>query len=1445
MEKVLEAYKVFLETEELGATDTKKLNLVISKLDNENKILKNDVIFLIAKSSKDKDGAYRNFVSRLENAINVAKDEAKEDIKDVLNTLYLEKIKINDKQYLKFHGNVLKPLNTVIPNTNYSEENYIEALGTNSKLNIFISYATSDEKDVALFKSTLEKIADDKVITWTMGKLVHGISFDKQIKKELEKCDYGFAMVSKNFLNSDYIKEVELKRLLEDNIIFPILLDGSFSELGEEHKDEIVKKLLQTHIFSLKDRGRNDSFSKMVDDNSREIFVNAVIKALENRKNHDLEEENIFRANHQCYINSRKEYNPKLYTDSYCTRQEITTAVETMVNDEETLENRVNLLADMINWVTEKNSPIYALLGEYGVGKTFNTRMFASKLEELRKTKKDLPYPLYIDLRDTPTFIELNGSKRQVTVEELIVEILRLSNNKEFSAEKIIEDNKKGKAILIFDGLDEKLVHYPKDMKNKFLRELVNVLDVRNFVKTNQKILISCRTHYFESIKEQNSFLRDNERFDVGKTNYHATEILPFNMEQIKSYIKKVFPSDEIEKILTFISSDNYLKTIVTKPLMLNKLSAILPKLIEHKNGNKKITSKVFYQALIDDTFSRDNEKHTINIRDKKRLLKEVSYMFYKKGIQSISIDKLNDWFNEYIYEQPIFKKYQEKDFDILELDLRNSSLLVRFGDANFGFSHSSFYEYFIAEYLFENWENFHFSGKLSELTFEFIKDTIKELDFNDKNEFIGKLKKTLAKDTLENKKFQLDLLKELKIDVDNIILDTQELEYYTMKNIHCNYLKVRNTNLFSCKLIDCSINSLDVVNSNFNESYIKNCKITKITKDNKSIMDYITDFDNVIDEHILKLKGLHNFKNNNKINITRVNISGGRISSIAEDEKNIYVGSSDGFKVYSKESFSCIKEINSGWVNSIAEDEKNIYVGSRDGFKVYSKESFSCIKEINSGWVNSIAEDEKNTYVGFSDGFKVYSKESFSCIKEINGGWVNSIAEDEKNIYVGSSDGFKVYSKKSFSCIKEINSGRINSIAEDEKNIYVGSRDGFKVYSKESFSCIKEINSGWVDSIAEDEKNIYVGSDDGFKVYSKESFSCIKEINSGRINSIAEDEKNIYVVFNNGFKVYSKESFSCIKEINSDWVNSIAEDEKNIYVGSRDGFKVYSKESFSCIKEINSGWVNSIAEDEKNTYVGFSDGFKVYSKESFSCIKEINGGWVNSIAEDEKNIYVGFSDGFKVYSKESFSCIKEINGGWVNSIAEDEKNTYVGSSDGFKVYSKKSFSCIKEINSGRINSIAEDEKNIYVGSDDGFKVYSKESFSCIKEINSGWVDSIAEDEKNIYVGSDDGFKVYSKESFSCIKEINSDRINSIAEDEKNIYVVFNNGFKVYNKINFNNKIILALGNERDWCSINFERNVIKGTEMSWKLVTVEDEKGYVFSVDELVNFELCNYINN
>ena len=65
------------------------------------------------------------------------------------------------------------------------------------------------------------------------------------------------------------------------------------------------------------------------------------------------------------------------------------------------------LVPDMLNWAADKEKePIYAILGDYGMGKTFSCRVFAQRLEEARQEDTSLPTPLYMDLREVDTFVE-------------------------------------------------------------------------------------------------------------------------------------------------------------------------------------------------------------------------------------------------------------------------------------------------------------------------------------------------------------------------------------------------------------------------------------------------------------------------------------------------------------------------------------------------------------------------------------------------------------------------------------------------------------------------------------------------------------------------------------------------------------------------------------------------------------------------------------------------------------------------------------------------------------------------------------------------------------------------------------------------------------------------------------------------------------------------------
>ena len=84
------------------------------------------------------------------------------------------------------------------------------------KLNVFISYAHEDEA----FKKALDKHLimlkrSDKIETWSDSRILAGTTFDTEIKQRLNEAHIILLLVSSDFLASEYIWDVELKRAME------------------------------------------------------------------------------------------------------------------------------------------------------------------------------------------------------------------------------------------------------------------------------------------------------------------------------------------------------------------------------------------------------------------------------------------------------------------------------------------------------------------------------------------------------------------------------------------------------------------------------------------------------------------------------------------------------------------------------------------------------------------------------------------------------------------------------------------------------------------------------------------------------------------------------------------------------------------------------------------------------------------------------------------------------------------------------------------------------------------------------------------------------------------------------------------------------------------------------------------------------------------------------
>jgi len=84
------------------------------------------------------------------------------------------------------------------------------------KISIFISYSHKDKKfkdELLSHFSALRRQEDIDV--WQDGKILPGVKWNDEIKSKLEKTDIVLLLISKDFLVSRYIIEIELKRALE------------------------------------------------------------------------------------------------------------------------------------------------------------------------------------------------------------------------------------------------------------------------------------------------------------------------------------------------------------------------------------------------------------------------------------------------------------------------------------------------------------------------------------------------------------------------------------------------------------------------------------------------------------------------------------------------------------------------------------------------------------------------------------------------------------------------------------------------------------------------------------------------------------------------------------------------------------------------------------------------------------------------------------------------------------------------------------------------------------------------------------------------------------------------------------------------------------------------------------------------------------------------------
>ncbi len=468
------------------------------------------------------------------------------------------------------------------------------------------------------------------------------------------------------------------------------------------------------HLVSLWSSGHAGDHSDFVDQVANQIFVAARNFVATRRSKKDAE---------QFFKTLKLSADPHEMVESRARLGRVSPEIGASTSGREPKEG-VPIVSHLVDWASGsgRDTPrLVALLGEFGMGKTVACQLFTQKLLELRIDNPDLPLPIYFDLRD----VDRIPDDGRADLETLVEQMLCKAGEEAPSAKEVIGFIRERGAIVVFDGLDEITNKLPHDAAIRLYRELLAVVPSEFWVADNERrrkarhgrtkhdkmtgprLVVSCRTHYFRDVAAQRAFLTGMERSRLeADADVAAYFMLPFNKQQIETYLKLHLGDEQARRALALIGETYNLRELAERPILLRFIRETFERIEREKLAGRTINLTRLYDIFVDQVFERDNPKHIIPPREKRLLLQALALHLHKRGQSEIGNDKLDEWFQSHIATMPRLASAL-RGTDVLKLseifaqDLRNASLLVRPGEKSFRFAHTSIREYFLASALY------------------------------------------------------------------------------------------------------------------------------------------------------------------------------------------------------------------------------------------------------------------------------------------------------------------------------------------------------------------------------------------------------------------------------------------------------------------------------------------------------------------------------------------------------------------------------------------------------------------------------------------------------------------------------------------------------------------------------------------------------------------------
>ena len=350
----------------------------------------------------------------------------------------------------------------------------------------------------------------------------------------------------------------------------------------------------------------------------------------------------------------------------------------------------------LIEWANnreEKAPGLCALLGDLGTGKTTTSILLTRELLARRKDGQDVPLPIYFDLRDLDV-----DRLPDFGLRSMLEQMLRQSSSTPIDVDRALKIISAERCLVVFDGLDEVLVHLEEGAGQRLTRGLLQTLTLAAPGNNSDiRLMLTCRSQYFRSVREEFSFFSGQNRERVRGEDYLVLTMLPFNEDQILEYLERNVPGFDPHRLLDTIRSVHDLRSLAQQPVLLAMIREVLPDVEAALADGRHFRSVDLYERFVNRWLERDDGKHTLLPEHKCQLMSRLAREVWVSGRRTWSAKWMEQWLLVFLNKHPEMElDYPSRMPAQWKQDFRTATFLSRRGD-NFAFAHSSLLEYFLA----------------------------------------------------------------------------------------------------------------------------------------------------------------------------------------------------------------------------------------------------------------------------------------------------------------------------------------------------------------------------------------------------------------------------------------------------------------------------------------------------------------------------------------------------------------------------------------------------------------------------------------------------------------------------------------------------------------------------------------------------------------------------